>query len=127
MRRITWVLVAVAALLTVVGCGKQPSGVYDTRYGSGMHGAYSANAVAVTVNLQRKGGSVTGTWEGTHKGSIDGKLSGHALRGTWSDGEGDSANGSFIWNFTQDWSTFSGTFKSNDGTLAGSWNGQKKP
>ena len=32
----------IAAALTLVGCGKQPSGAYDTRYGAGTNGANAA-------------------------------------------------------------------------------------
>ena len=113
-------------LATVVGCG-WPNGAYDTRYGAGSNGANAPTAIAVTVNLTRKGDKVNGTYEGARKGSIDGKLSGHTLRGTWSEGPAtDSANGTFAWDFTQDWANFSGTFRSHDGAQAGGWVGQKK-
>jgi hypothetical protein len=126
MTRMTMVL-AVASALTFAGCGKRPSGAYDTRYGNGSNGANVAGAVDVTVTLSRKGDKVTGTYEGARKGSVDGKLSGHTLRGTWSEGTADnvSANGTFSWDFTQDWANFSGTYKSRDGVQAGAWNGQK--
>jgi hypothetical protein len=126
MTRMTTIL-AVAATLTLVGCGKQPNGAYDTRYGKGSNGANAAGAVDVQVNMSRKGDKVTGTYEGARKGSVDGKLSGHTLRGTWSEGPADNAaaNGTFAWDFTQDWADFSGTFKSRDGAQAGAWNGQK--
>ncbi|HXU67752.1 MAG TPA: hypothetical protein VN947_00410 [Polyangia bacterium] len=125
MRRITTVL-AGAALLTFVGCGKRPTGAYDTRYGAGTNGANAPGAVEVTVTLQRKGDKVTGSYEGARKGSVDGKLSGHELRGTWSEGTTPNANGTFTWDFTQDWANFSGSFKARDGIQTGSWNGQKK-
>ncbi len=120
-------VLAVAAMLTSVGCGKQPTGAYDTRYGSGINGANVAGAVDVRVTLSRKGDKVTGTYEGARKGSVDGKLSGHTLRGTWSEGTADNANanGTFSWDFTQDWANFSGTFNSRGGAQAGAWNGQK--
>ena len=123
----TMVVLAVAAMLTLVGCGKQPNGAYDTRYGAGSDGANAAGAVPVTVTLSRKGDKVTGTYEGARKGSVDGKLSGHTLRGTWSEGPADAvnANGTFSWDFTQDWANFSGTFRSRGGAQAGAWNGQK--
>ena len=81
----------------------------------------------MTVTLARKGDKVTGTYEGKRKGSVDGKLSGHTLRGTWSEGTADNtnANGTFSWDFTQDWANFSGTFQSRSGAQAGGWNGQK--
>jgi hypothetical protein len=127
MTRMTTIFMVAAALLTLGGCGKQPNGAYDTRYGKGTNGVNAAGAVDVVVNLSRKGDKVTGTYEGSRKGSIDGKLSGHTLRGTWSEGTADnaSANGDFSWDFTQDWANFSGTFKSRDGVQAGGWNGQK--
>jgi len=126
MTRMTMVF-TVAAALTLVGCGKQPSGAYDTRYGAGTNGANAAGAVDVTVTLARKGDKVTGVYEGARKGSVDGKLSGHTLRGTWSEGTADNANanGTFSWDFTQDWANFSGTFQSRSGAQAGGWNGQK--
>jgi hypothetical protein len=118
---------AIAALMTlVVGCGKQPTGPYHTRYGSGANGANAAGAVDVLVTLERKGDSVSGSYEGARKGTVNGKLSGHTLRGTWSEGTTANANGSFEWDFTQDWANFSGTFKSRDGGQAGGWNGQKQ-
>jgi hypothetical protein len=126
MRRTTTALAGAALLLTIVGCGKQPTGAYATRYGAGVNGANAPGAIAVTVNLQRKGDSVTGSYEGARKGTVDGKLSGHSLRGTWSEGTTPNANGTFTWDFTQDWANFSGTFRSRDGIQAGSWNGQKK-
>jgi hypothetical protein len=127
MTRTTTVLAGAALLLlTIVGCGKQPAGAYDTHYGAGSNGANAPGAVAVTVTLQRKGDKVTGSYEGARKGTVDGKLSGHALRGTWSEGTTPNANGTFSWDFTQDWANFSGSFKSRDGVQAGSWNGQKK-
>jgi hypothetical protein len=117
---------AVAALLTLAACGSRPNGAYDTHYGSGTNGANAPGAIAVTVTLARKGDKVTGTYEGARKGSVDGKLSGHTLRGHWSEGTGDNANGTFSWDFTQDWLNFSGTFRSQDGVQAGSWTGQRK-
>ncbi len=119
-------LVLTATLTTLAGCGKQPTGAYDTRYGAGTNGANAPGAIAVTVTLQRKGDKVTGSYEGARTGSVDGKLSGHTLRGTWSEGTTDNANGTFAWDFTQDWANFSGTYRSRDGVQAGSWNGQKK-
>ncbi|MCU1283464.1 MAG: hypothetical protein JWM53_7010 [bacterium] len=121
-------ILTVAAALSFGGCGKQPSGAYDTRYGKGTNGANAAGAVDVQVTLSRKGDKVSGTYEGARKGSVEGKLSGHSLRGTWSEGAADngSANGDFRWDFTQDWTNFSGTFKSRDGVQAGGWNGQKR-
>ena len=120
-------MLMVAAALTFVGCGKQPNGAYDTRYGNGSNGVNAAGAVDVQVSLSRSGDKVSGTYEGKRKGSVEGKLSGHTLRGTWSEGTADnaSANGTFSWDFTQDWANFSGTFKSRDGVQAGGWNGQK--
>ena len=125
MRRFT-IGLAVAALLTLAGCGTRPNGAYDTHYGSGTDGANAAGAIAVTVTLARKGDKVTGSYEGARKGHVDGKLSGHSLRGTWSEGTTANANGTFSWDFTQDWENFSGTFRSRDGVQAGSWTGQKK-
>ncbi|MGZ3426356.1 MAG: hypothetical protein ACXVCV_06890 [Polyangia bacterium] len=120
-------MLTVAAALTLVGCGKQPNGAYDTRYGNGSNGATAPGAIEVQVTLSRSGDKVSGTYEGKRKGSVEGKLSGHALRGTWSEGDADnaSANGTFSWNFTQDWANFSGTFRSRDGVQGGAWIGQK--
>jgi hypothetical protein len=121
-------MLAVAATLTLVGCGKQPSGAYHTRYGNGTNGANAAGAIDVQVTLSRSGDKVGGTYEGKRKGSVEGKLSGHTLRGSWSEGGADnaSANGTFSWDFTQDWANFSGTFRSKDGVQAGGWIGQKQ-
>ena len=119
-------LAMVATLMMLVGCGKQPSGAYATHYGGGINGANEPGAIAVTVTLHRSGEKVTGRYEGARKGTISGALSGHTLRGTWSEGTADNANGTFAWDFTQDWANFSGTFRSRDGVQVGGWNGQKQ-
>lgn len=74
------------------------------------------------MTLQVNGNKVTGTYKWAD-GRIEGTLSGHTLKGRWTQSNG---KGRFVFEFNSDFSAFTGKWSYNDAEPALKWNGKKK-
>jgi hypothetical protein len=74
------------------------------------------------MTLQVNGNKVTGTYKWAD-GRIEGTLSGHTLKGRWTQSNG---KGRFVFEFNSDFSAFTGKWSYNDAEPASKWNGKKK-
>ena len=103
-------LVAVLAACS----GEKVDGVWDTSYGGDT-----------ALTLKNADGDVTGTYAGTsgHKGTLTGKLKGKVLAGRYDEG---AVKGTVNLTFSNDGTSFKGLYTSDDGKIAGSWDGHKR-
>ena len=90
-------------------------------------GTYKTAWGDLVLNL--KGNTVTGYYSHDN-GKISGTISGKTVSGTWSEAPtyaGNRDSGKFVWKFTDDFSSFSGTWGyGGSSTGSGGWSGTKK-
>lgn len=103
-------LVAVLAACS----GEKVDGVWDTSYGGDT-----------ALTLKSADGNVTGTYSGNtgHSGTVTGKLKGKVLAGRFDEG---TVKGTVNFTFANDGTSFTGIYTSDDGKIAGSWDGHKR-
>lgn len=94
--------------------GEKVDGVWDTSYGGDT-----------ALTLKNANGDVTGTYAGAsgHNGTLSGKLKGKVLAGRFDEG---AVKGTVNFTFSNDGTSFKGLYTSDDGKIAGSWDGHKR-
>jgi hypothetical protein len=73
------------------------------------------------MTLSIIGNRVSGTYEYAG-GQIEGIISGHTLTGTWTQ---TSGKGKIVFDFNNDYSSFTGKWGYNNDTPSNEWNGTK--
>ena len=87
---------------------------------SGRSGVFSTNFNDMVFFWD--GNRITGTYE-FRNGRIEGTLNGHTLTGRWTQ---DNAKGRLVFEFNDDFTTFSGKWSYDDAEPAGTWDGKLK-
>lgn len=108
-------LPAVLLVVVLAACsGEKVDGVWDTSYGGDT-----------ALTLKNADGNVTGTYAGAsgHNGTVTGKLKGKVLAGRFDEG---AVKGTVNFTFGSDGTSFKGLYASDDGKIAGSWDGHKR-
>ena len=82
-------------------------------------GEYSTSFNKMTLSVS--GNHVTGTYEYSG-GRVEGTLSGHTLTGTWTQTNG---KGKIIFEFNDDFSSFTGKWGYNNAVPSSNWSGTK--
>ena len=105
---------ALLAFLAACTSGEKVDGVWDTSYGGDT-----------ALTLKNTDGDVTGTYSGAagHSGSLTGKLKGKVLAGRFDEG---TVKGTVNLTFSNDGTSFKGLYASDDGKVAGNWDGHKR-
>lgn len=81
-----------------------------------------------TLTISQNGNSVSGTYTGDN-GKLSGIMNGHIFIGTWSKApsyKGPSDAGKVLFEFSDDWTSFTGKWGYQGKSLSGGWTGKRK-